>query len=89
MAMIQMPSYEFLHAVLEPQLRRCKALAPAFVNLDGADPDSFANRLNFLYKAAHREIDNKQRFKTKAELLRPQNVAVAAVADVSSAYAFS
>ena len=40
MAMSQMPSCEFLHAVLEPQLRRCKELAPAFVNLDGADPDS-------------------------------------------------
>ena len=48
MAMSQMPSYEFLHAVLEPQLRRCKALAPAFVNLDGADSHSYTNPMIFL-----------------------------------------
>ena len=36
------PDPDFLHALLEPKLRDCRRLGPAFAHLDGAEPLSIA-----------------------------------------------
>ena len=64
-SMSDVPSPEFLHALLDPQLRSCKQLEPAFVHLDGGAPLPAAEQLEFMCKAAYREIENRQRDKTK------------------------
>ena len=38
LATSEVPTPDFLHAVLDPQLRNCKQLERAFAHLDGAEP---------------------------------------------------
>ena len=42
----------FLYALLEPKLRDCRQLGPAFAHLDGAELLSTADQLTFIYNAA-------------------------------------
>ena len=79
-SMSDVPSPEVLHALLDPQLCSCKRLEPAFVHLDGGAPLPAAEQLEFMYKAAYREIENRQREKTKNDFLRPQSATIAAAA---------
>ena len=80
LAMSEVPTPDFLYAVLDPQLRNCKQLERAFAHLDGAEPLPAEDRLRFIHKAARRGIENKQRDKTKKDLMRPQSTAIAAAA---------
>ena len=80
LSMSEVPNPEFLHALLDPQLRSFKQLEPAFVHLDGGEPLPAADQMEFIHKAAHREVGNKQRDKTKKLLLRPQSATIAAAA---------
>ena len=64
---------DFFYALLEPKLRECKQLSPAFAHLDGAEPLSNADQLTFIYNAARREIDNKRRDKIRRDLMKPSS----------------
>ena len=79
-SMSDVPSPEFFHALLDPQLRSCKLLKPAFVHLNGGAPLPSAEQLEFMYKAAYPEIENWQRANTRQDLLRPQSASIAAAA---------
>ena len=61
LAISNVPDPDFLFSLVEPKLRECKQLGPAFAHLDGAEPISNAEQLTLIYNAARREIDNKRR----------------------------
>ena len=63
LAIEAVPVPNFLLSLLEPKLRECKQLSPAFAHLDG--------QLKLIYKAARREIDSKRRDKIKNDFMRP------------------
>ena len=78
MAMKRLPDEDLLLALLEAQLRGCKALAPAFLVFD-ASPEGSANRTStFIYNAARQEVVRKQREATKAGLIKHVNKAAPA-----------
>ena len=63
MAIDPVPYPNFVFSFLEPKLRECKQLSPAFAHLDGAEPIPNAEQLKLIYNAARRGIDNTQRDK--------------------------
>ena len=69
MALQKLPEEEFLLALLETQLRKCKALGPAFVVFDGAEEGSKQRSSKFLYDAARQEVVRRNRQVTKDGLL--------------------
>ena len=65
LAISPVPGPELLYALLEPKLRDCKQLGPAFAYLDGAETLPNAEQLAFNYNAARREVKHWRRDKTK------------------------
>ena len=79
LAILPVPEPNFLLSLLEPTLRDCKQLSPAFARLDGAEPIPNAEHLKFIYNAVRREIDNKRRDKIKKHVMRPISTSGAAL----------
>ena len=77
------PSPDLLHSLLEPKMRECKQLQPAFAHLDGNDPFSNSEQLKFIYRSACRVVENMKAERTKKERMRialaAQNLALAAI----------
>ena len=78
MSLAKMPDDDMLVALLETQLRKCRALGPAFVVYDGAKDGSDERCAKFLYDAARREIVRKQREVTKEGLIQTSHKAAPA-----------
>ena len=70
MALPKLPDEELLVALLETELRKCKALGPAFVVFDGAEAGSIQRTSKFLYEAGRKEVARSQREATKQGLLK-------------------
>ena len=85
MSMNEPPNDHMLRALLEPQLRKCKALLPVFVNIDGSPGDSELCGLRYFCHAAIREVTRKQCENTRDELLRPAKTSTAAAAPKAGA----
>ena len=47
------PDEEWFLALVEPQLRKCKAMTPEFVPYERADDEAPERSLRFLYERAH------------------------------------
>ena len=71
MALKKQPDEDLLLYLLDTQLRKCKALGPAFVVYDGAQEGTKERSFQFLYTAARQEILRKQREATRDGLLKP------------------
>ena len=56
-----------LRALLETQLRKCAALRPLFMSIDGSSSGLRRREYKYLYESAHREIDRRQ-----SEVVRQQ-----------------
>ena len=78
--MSEVPPVDFLLALLEPRLRLCKQMDPVFIILDGHDPLPAYDQFKFMYRAAWRLVDNKQKDGTRKALMQTPNLAVAAAA---------
>lgn len=71
------PDEEMLHAIVEPQLRKCKALAPEFVTYDRAKPDALERTTAWLYEAARGCVARKRKEDNLAALQNaPKSVVV-------------
>ena len=62
-----LPDIHMLRALLETQLRKCVALRPLFMSIDGSSSGSHRREYKYLYESAHREIDRRQ-----SEVVRQQ-----------------
>ena len=71
MAPRKQPDEEMLLALLDTQLRKCKALRPAFVVFDDAQEGSERRTFEFLYSAARQEIVRQQRGARRDRLFKP------------------
>ena len=60
MAMSHSPDDHMLRALVDPQSRKCSALRPLFINIDGPSLDSDKMKLKYLHEAAGREIVRRQ-----------------------------
>ena len=78
------PTEELLHAILEPQLRRCKGLAPAFLAYDAADDSSAIRTSTWLYDAARRFVMLKRREEVRTGLLNNPKKALIVMAKEKS-----
>eukprot|EP00959_Pyramimonas_sp_CCMP1952_P304506 6372879-Pyramimonas_sp.AAC.1 len=68
-----------LLALLEPQLRQCKALAPAFVTYDGALEGSDVRTSTYLCNAGRREVSRQQKAAVAESLLKRTSKAAPAL----------
>ena len=79
MGLVKQPDDDLLLCLLDTQLRKSKALGPAFVVYDGAQEGTKERSFQFLYNAARQEILRKQREVTRDGLLKqPPKAAPAA-----------
>ncbi len=69
------PEESFLLALVEPQLRKAKFLAPDFVFYDRALPDSEERTFTFLYDAARRQVQRRRTELNRDALTAPPKVA--------------
>jgi len=76
MRLTQPPSADLLHACVEPQLRKCRALELDFNLYDRAAEGSQERSIDFLYRAARTYLTRKQLADTRDALLKPATVAV-------------
>jgi len=76
MRLTQPPSADLLHACVEPQLRKCRALELDFNLYDRAAEGSQERSVDFLYRAARTYLTRKQLADTRDALLKPATVAV-------------
>lgn len=76
MALTRFPDEELFLALLEAQLRKCRALGPAFVVYDGAPEGSPTRTSKYLYDAPRQEVMRKQRKAVRDALTRPPAKAV-------------
>ena len=61
MGLVKQPDDELMLCLLDTQLRKCKALGPAFVVYDGAQEGAKERSFQFLYNAARQEVLRNQR----------------------------
>ena len=80
MTMSDPPNEHMLRALLETQLRKCMALNPLFVSIDGSVPDSPQRLGRFLCDAVNREIACKQNETVRLEFTQIPKTAHAAAA---------
>ena len=78
MALAKVPEEDMLLALLETQLRKSKALEPAFVTYDAAEIGSETRTSAFLYYAARRQVVRKQTEETVSSLMKMPQIAVPA-----------
>ena len=62
------PDEELIMAIVEPQLRLCRDLAPTFVTSDGAEEGSEERTISWLYNRARREVARKKRVAAPKQL---------------------
>ena len=73
---LKQPDDDLLHAFIEPQLRKCRALAPEFVTYDRADDGAPERSAQFLYDSARRCVARKRKEDNLAAMKGPLKVAV-------------
>ena len=74
--LVSKPDEDVLHALIEPQLRRCKALAPEFVTYDRAEDGDPEKTTEFLYNAARKCVARNRRMDNLASLKPTPKVAI-------------
>ena len=79
-AMSDVPPPDFLHALMEPQLRLCKHMDFVFASQDGNDSLHLTDQFKFIYKVAWRVVEKKQKDCTRKALMQNPNLAIAAAA---------
>ena len=79
MAVNEQPPERILHALLVPELRKCKALQPFFVAYNGAEEGDPQRSLQAVYNAARKEVTRRQREMTRDGLLKPPAKVLVAV----------
>ena len=79
-AMSVQPDIHMLRALLETQLRKCVALRPLFMSIDGSSSGSHRREYKYLYESAHREIDRRQSEVVRQQLTNGSQSVTAAAA---------
>ena len=83
-AMSVQPDIHMLRALLETQLRKCVALRPLFMSIEGSSSGSHKREYKYLCESAHREIERRQSEVVRQQLTNgSQNVPAAAAAKAS------
>ena len=78
------PDIHMLRALLDTQLRKCVALRPLFMSIEGSSSGSHRREYKYLYESAHREIERRQSEVVRQQLTNgSQNVPAAAAAKAS------
>ena len=74
MGLAKPPDEELLHALVEPQLRKCKALAPDFVSYGRAADGAEERTSKHLYDCARRFCARRRREETLAAMTKDTKV---------------
>ena len=69
LGMSKMPDPELLHAIVVPQLRKCKALEPEFVSYDRASEGSEERTAQYMLDSARQTVSRRRRAETEASML--------------------
>ncbi|CAK0813605.1 unnamed protein product, partial [Prorocentrum cordatum] len=68
MGLTRQPDEELIVAIVEPQLRLCRDLAPTFVAFDGAEEGSEERAISWPYNRAWREVAREKRVAASKQL---------------------
>ena len=79
-AMSVQPDIHMLRVLLETQLRKCAALRPLLMSIDGSSSGSHRRGYKYLYESAHREIDRRQSEVVRQQLTNGSQTVTAAAA---------